>query len=210
MKKKNPIRLLVVDDHFFVRMGLSGSLNSEHDMTVVAEADNGRQAIEKFRQHRPDVVIMDGRLPGMSGAETVQALRREFPEARVLMLSIDEAEEDVYRAIQAGAAGYLAKAVQLRELLQAVRAVHAGERYLPPSISARLASRVTHDPLSARELEVLHLIVAGRSNKEIGAQLNIAETTVKLHVRSLLAKLGVSDRTQATTEALRRGLVHLS
>ena len=129
---KSKIRLLVVDDHFFVRMGLAGSLNAEPDLRVVAEADHGALALKLFREHRPDVVLMDGRLPGRSGVETLVALRREFPDARVLMLSIDEGEEDVYRALQAGAAGYLPKATQLQELLQAIRVIHAGQRYLPP------------------------------------------------------------------------------
>lgn len=129
------IRLLVVDDHFFVRMGLAGSLNAEADLQVVAEADNGLQAIQQFREHRPDVVLLDGRLPDLSGAQTLVKLRQEFPTARVLMLSIDEGEEDIYRAMQAGAAGYLPKATQLQELLKAIRAIHAGERYLPPALA---------------------------------------------------------------------------
>jgi DNA-binding NarL/FixJ family response regulator len=129
------IRLLVVDDHFFVRLGLAGSLNAEPDMCVVAEADNGTQAIQLFREHQPDVVILDGRLPGVSGAETLTALRHEFPKARVLMLSIDAGEEDVNRALQAGAAGYLSKATHLQELLQAIRAIHAGERHFPATLA---------------------------------------------------------------------------
>lgn len=136
------IRLLVVDDHFFVRMGLTHALNGEPDLCVVAEADNGEQAIKLFREHRPDVVILDGRLPGLSGVETLAKLRQEFPKARVLMLSIDEAVEDVQRALEAGAAGYLSKATQLQELLQAIRAIHAGKCFLPQALAARLSPSV--------------------------------------------------------------------
>jgi two-component system NarL family response regulator len=138
VSRDTQIRLLVVDDHFFVRIGLACALSAEPDMCVVAEADNGEQAVRRFREHRPDVVILDGRLPGLSGIETLTTLRHEFPKARVLMLSIDEGAEDIHRALQAGAAGYLSKAAQLQEVLQAIRAVHAGERFLPRFLAARL------------------------------------------------------------------------
>jgi len=151
------IRLLVVDDHFFVRMGLACALTAEPDMRVVAEADNGEQAIQLFRVHRPDVVILDGRLPGLSGVETLGKLRQEFPDARVLMLSIDDGEEGVLRALQAGASGYLAKSTRLEELLRAIRAIHAGERYIPPALSARLplhsGSSLTNESEIASELK---------------------------------------------------------
>lgn len=203
------IRLLLVDDHFFVRMGLAASLNGEPDMAVVAEAGGGRAAIELFRQHQPDVAILDRRLPDLDGVETIGVIRRDFPQARFVMLSVDDGEDDIYSAIQAGALAYLTKDVQRDELLLAVRTVHGGERYLPQEIAGRLASRVGRPELSSREMEVLRWIARGLSNKEIGDRLTIAEPTVKLHVRNLLAKLGVSDRTQATTEALRRGIIHL-
>lgn len=206
---KSKIRLLVVDDHFFVRMGLTGSLNAEPDLRVVAEADNGALAIKLFREHRPDVVLMDGRLPGLSGVETLTALRREFPEARVLMLSIDEGEEDVYRALQAGAAGYLPKATQLQELLKAIRAVHAGECFLPPALAARLAERGPGATLTARELEVLELVSKGLSNREIAATLGCSETTAKWHLKNIMAKLDVTDRTEATRVAVERGILHV-
>jgi len=206
---KTKLRLLVVDDHFFVRMGLTGSLNAEPDLRVVAEADNGALAIKLFREHRPDVVLMDGRLPGLSGVETLAALRREFPDARVLMLSIDEGEEDVYRALQAGAAGYLPKATQLQELLQAIRTVHAGERFLPPALAARLAERGPGATLTARELEVLELVSKGLSNREIAAALGCSETTAKWHLKNIMSKLDVTDRTEATRVAVERGVLHV-
>ena len=162
--KAKKIRLLLVDDHFFVRMGLAVSLNAEPDMRVVADAANGPKALELYREHRADVVLMDGRLPGMSGTETLSALRREFPEVQVLMLSVDEGEEDVYRAMQAGAAGYLPKAALPEELLRAIRTIHAGDHYLPPALVARLAQRAPGATLTARELEVLELIAKGMSN----------------------------------------------
>jgi DNA-binding NarL/FixJ family response regulator len=207
--KKPQIRLLVVDDHFFVRMGLTSSLNAETDMQVVAEADNGAQAIKLFRQHRPDVVILDGRLPGMSGAETLSAIRGEFPEARVLMLSIDEGEEDVFRALQAGAVGYLPKAAQLQELLRAIRAIHNGERYLPSALAARLAQRGSGATLTERELEVLELVSKGLTNREIAAALSCSETTAKWHLKNIMQKLDVTDRTEATRAAIERGILHL-
>lgn len=206
---KHRIRVLVVDDHFFVRMGLAGSLNAEADLRVIAEADNSQQAIKLFREHRPDVVLLDGRLPGLSGVETLTALRREFPGARVLMLSIDEGEEDVYRALQAGAAGYLPKATQLQELLRAIRAIHAGERYLPPALAARLAQRGPGATLTARELEVLELVSKGLNNREIGHALGCSETTSKWHLKNIMQKLDVTDRTEATRVAVERGILHV-
>jgi two-component system NarL family response regulator len=203
------IRLLVVDDHFFVRLGLAGSLNAEPDMRVVAEADNGPQALKLFREHQPDVVLLDGRLPGPSGLDTLVALRRDFPGARVLMLSIDDGEEDVFRALQAGAAGYLPKATQLQELLRAIRAIHAGERYLPPALAARLAERGPGVTLTARELEVLELVSKGLTNREIGAALGCSETTAKWHLKNIMQKLAVTDRTEATRAAVERGILHV-
>lgn len=203
------IRLMVVDDHFFVRMGLACSLNGEPDMRVVAEADHGLQAIKLYREHRPDVVLLDGRLPGLSGVETLAALRGEFPDARVLMLSIDEGEEDVYRALQAGAAGYLPKATQLDELLLAIRTVHAGGRYVTQAVAARLAERGPGAALTGRELEVLELVSKGLSNREIGSVLGCSETTAKWHLKNIMQKLEVSDRTEATRVAVERGILHL-
>jgi DNA-binding NarL/FixJ family response regulator len=207
MKKK--IRIMVVDDHFVVRMGLSGSINLEPDMTVEAEAASGPRAIEQFRKHRPDIVLMDLILPGMSGVEATRAICKEFPEASVIMLSTHDGEEDIYRSLQAGARTYLIKTAAREDLLHAIRAVHSGERCISPAIGARLAERMTRAELTAREIEVLKLVAKGRSNKEIGSELGIAEVTVKLHVGHILAKLNARDRTQATTTALQRGILHL-
>ncbi|MEI8290092.1 MAG: response regulator transcription factor [Verrucomicrobiota bacterium] len=207
--KKNKIRLLVVDDHFFVRMGLTGSLNAEPDLQVVAEADHGKQAIKLFREHRPDVVLMDGRLPGLSGAETLAAIRKEFPDAKALMLSIDEGEEDIHRAMAAGAAGYLPKATQLQELLKAIRAVNAGERYLPDALAARLAERGPGETLTTREREVLELASKGLTNREIASAIGCSETTAKWHLKNVMQKLDVTDRTEATRVAVERGILHV-
>jgi len=207
--KRTFIRLLVVDDHFFVRMGLTGSLNAEADLRVVAEADNGTQALKLYREHKPDVVIMDGRLPGLSGVEALTALRREFPNARVLMLSVDEGEEDVYRAMQAGAAGYLPKSTQLQELLRAIRAIHAGEKYLPPALADRLAERGSGATLTTREREVLELASKGLTNREIGQTIGCSETTAKWHLKNVMQKLEVTDRTEATRVAVERGILHV-
>lgn len=203
------IRVLVVDDHFMVRMGLASSVNTEPDLLVVAEASNGSQALDAYRKHRPDVTLMDLRLPDRSGIEVTLELCAEFPAARIIVLSTYDGDEDIYRALQAGAWAYLLKSVLREQLLEAIRAVAHGHRYLPPEVAARLAERMPRSDLSARELEVLRLIVKGRSNKEIAAGLFIAEVTVKLHVSHLLSKLRVQDRTQLATEAIRRGIIYL-
>ena len=207
MKKK--IRILVVDDHFVVRMGLGHSINTELDMVVESEASTGPLAIEYFRKHRPDVVLMDLKLPGMSGIEATSAICQEFPDAVIIMLSTHDSEEDIYRSIQAGARTYLIKTAAREDLIQTIRAVHAGERSISPDIGARLAERMTRAELTAREMEILKLVARGRSNKEIGSLLAIAEVTVKQHIGHILTKLKASDRTQATTIALQRGILHL-
>jgi two-component system NarL family response regulator len=206
---KKRIRVMVVDDHFVVRMGLSGSINVEADMMVAAEASTGEQAVATYRKDRPDIVLMDLKLPGISGVEATKAICKEFPGAAVIMLSTHDGEEDIYRSLQAGARTYLLKTAARNELIDTIRAVHAGERAISPVVGARLAERMTHPDLTAREIEVLQLIVKGKSNKEIAADLSIAEVTVKLHVGHILTKLGVNDRTQATTTALQRGIIHL-
>ena len=208
-KYPKPIRILVVDDHFMVRMGLSASLNAEPDMQVIAEAANSQAAIEAFRTHRPTLVIMDVRLPGVSGSATTAALLREFPEARILMLSTHSGEEEVFRSLQSGARGYILKSVMREELLRAIREVYAGNRYVDPSVAPMLAARVSHRSLTRRELEVLRLVAKGLGNKEIAVSLAIAEVTVKLHVSHVLEKLEVKDRTQAATAALQRGIISL-
>jgi DNA-binding NarL/FixJ family response regulator len=209
MQPVQKIRVMFVDDHFLLRIGLAASLSVEQDISVVAEASDGESAISLFRQHRPDITVMDWRLPGLSGVETTAAILQEFPEARIVMLSIYDGEEDIYRAMQAGALGYLLKSVKRETLLEAIRAVHAGKRFMQPEVASRLAERVAHTELSEREEEVLRLIVKGRSNKEIASALFLAEITVKIHVSSILNKLCVQDRTQAATVAIQRGLVHL-
>jgi two-component system NarL family response regulator len=207
MKKK--IRILVVDDHFVVRIGLAGSINLEPDMVIEAEASTGLLAIEYFRKHHPDIVLMDLKLPGMGGVEATSAICEEFPDAAIIMLSTHDGEEDIYRSIQAGARTYLLKTAAREDLIRTIRAVHSGERCISPAIGARLAERMTRTGLTAREIEVLKLIAKGRSNKEIGSALGIVEVTVKLHVGHILTKLKASDRTQATTTALQRGILHL-
>lgn len=209
MKTSKSIRILVVDDHFMVRMGLSASLNVEDDMQVVAEAGTGEAALEAYRKHSPTIVIMDVRLPGMSGADATASLLTDFPDARVLMLSTHSGEEEVYRAMQAGARGYILKSVVREELLHAIREVHAGRRYLDAAVASQLAERLSHRSLTGRELEVLRMVAKGLGNKEIAGALNIAEVTVKLHVSHVLEKLNVKDRTEAATAALHRGIISL-
>ena len=203
-----PIRVLVVEDHNVVRQGLVALIKTVPDMAVVGEASDGKQAVEFFRQHKPDVTIMDLRLPVMSGVEAITAIRREYPAARVIVLTTFDGDEDIYRALQAGARGYLLKDMSGDDLMDAIRTVHAGKSRIPAAVAQRLADRMVGPELTARELEVLKLIVAGKSNKEIGLALFISEATVKTHINNLLSKLGVSDRTQATTTALQRGIVH--
>ena len=203
------LNLMLVDDHYLVRMGLASIIALEPDMTVCAEASSGEQARALFGTHRPDVTLMDQRLPGMSGSDTVQAIRADFPEARIVMISTYVCDEEIYGALQAGAMGFLVKSVQREELTRAIRKAAAGQRHIPAEVATRLADRVTRSQLSTRELEVLKLLVGGRRNREIAGALDISEGTVKLHVSSILAKLGVADRTEAVTRALQWGIVQL-
>ncbi len=209
MTHSKPIRILVVDDHFMVRMGLSASLNIEPDMQVVADVGTAEAAVEAYRKHNPTLVIMDVRLPGTGGTECTAAIIREFPNASILMLSTHSGEEEVYRALQAGARGYVVKSVMREELLRAIREVHNGRGYLDPGVAAVLAQRMSHRSLTTREFEVLRMVAKGLGNKEIAAALNIAEVTVKLHVSHVLEKLNVKDRTEAATAALQRGIISL-
>ncbi len=203
------VRLLVVDDHTVVRQGFIALLSTVPDMRVVAQAADGAQAIALYRQHQPDVTLMDLRMQGMNGVETITAIRNEFPAARIIVLTTFDGDEDIYRALQAGARGYLLKGMDTDELLSAIRAVHSGKSRIPAPVAERLAERMSTPQLTERETDVLRLIVGGNSNKEIAAALFISEATVKTHINSLLGKLGVSDRTQAATTALQRGIVHL-
>jgi DNA-binding NarL/FixJ family response regulator len=203
------IRILVVDDHNVVRQGLVALINTVPSMAVVAEASDGRRAIELFRQYHPDITLMDLRMPGLGGVEAITEIRREFPQARIIVLTTFDGDEDIYRALQAGARGYLLKGMDSDVLMEAIRTVHAGKSRIPAAVAQRLADRMSTTELTGREMDVLKQIVAGHSNREIGSLLHISEATVKTHINSLLSKLNVTDRTQAATTALQRGLVHL-
>jgi two-component system NarL family response regulator len=203
------IRILVAEDHLVARVGVSTIVNMQPDMTVVAEASNGHQAVELFRKHRPDVTLLDMRMPGMGGVEAATAIRAEFPNARMIALTTYGGDEDIRRALAAGVLAYLTKDVLHDELLKAIRAVNEGHTYLPAAVAAALAAQLPRPDLSAREVQVLELIVQGLPNKQIAYTLNIAEHTVKNHVKNILSKLGVQDRTQAATAAIQRGIIHL-
>ena len=203
------IRILVAEDHLVARVGVSTIVNMQPDMVVVAEATNGQQALELYRQHLPDVTLLDMRMPVLGGVEAAAAIRAEFPNARLIALTTYGGDEDIRRALAAGVQAYLTKDVLHDELLKAIRAVHAGQTYLPAAVAAALAAQIPRPDLSAREVQVLDLIVRGLANKQIAYTLNIAEHTVKDHVKSILSKLGVQDRTQAATAAIQRGIIHL-
>ena len=203
------IRVLVADDHPIVRSGLGALVDDHPSMRLVAEAETGAEAVALAMAHRPDVILMDLRMPVMSGVEAIRAIRSAWSDARVIVLTTYDGDEEIYQALQAGAQAYLLKDASRVELLEAVEAVHRGEKRIPPEIGAKLAERVAGQDLTPRELDVLRAIVDGRSNKEISHALSLTEGTVKFHVNNILAKLGVNDRTQAATEALRRGFVRL-
>jgi DNA-binding NarL/FixJ family response regulator len=203
------IRILVAEDHLVARVGVTTIVNLQPDMTVVAEAANGQQAVEMFRKHLPDVTLLDLRMPGMSGVEAATAIRAEHPNARMVALTTYGGDEDIRRALSAGVQAYLTKDVLHDELIKAIHAVHAGQTYLPAAVAAALAAQMPRPDLSAREVQVLELIVRGQANKQIAYSLSIAEHTVKNHVKNILSKLGVQDRTQAATAAIQRGIIHL-
>ena len=203
------IRILIVEDHHVVRQGIIALLRTYADVEVVGEASDGLEAIERYRALRPDIALMDLQLPRLNGADAISRIRAEFPGARFIVLTTFDGDEDIFRALQAGAKAYLLKGMTGEELLAAIRTVHKGKASIPPSIAEKLAERVSGQQLTGRELNVLERIVAGRANKEIALDLNISEATVKSHVNNLLGKLGVADRTHAATVAIQRGLVHL-
>lgn len=203
------IRILTVDDHQLIREGLAALIRDAPDLTLVAEATNGGEAIREFRAHRPDVTIMDLRLPDMSGIDALVAIRKEFSDARVIVLTIFEGDAEMARAFKEGAAGYFLKTTPPRDLREAIRQVHAGEKSVPWEVGARLVDQLRADPLTPREIAVLQELAAGGGNREIGARLAIAEETVKVHMKHALQKLGAVDRTQAVVIALRRGIIHL-
>lgn len=206
---KGKIRVLIVDDHFMARLGLSVPIKREPDMSVVAEARNGALAVSLFREHQPDVVIMDFRLPDTSGPDVALAIRGDFPAARILMLSAFDGEEDIWRAVNAGVRGYLTKDAEREEVLAAIRQVHGGETVFPAHVAAKISARQGREPLIPREVEMLRLIVRGYSNKEIATMLRMSEGLVKLHVSKILEKLEAPDRTRAATLAIERGIVRL-
>lgn len=209
MSVASKFRVLVVDDHPTMRLGIVAIINAQKDMTVCAQAGNGEEAVRQFQKARPDVTLMDLRLPGMSGLEALRAIRRDDPTARCVVLTTYEGDEDIHQSLAAGAAGYLIKAMSNETLVDALRKVHAGNKFLPAPVAESLAARTPNSDLSPREREVLSLIVQGKSNKEIAGHLGITEATVKCHVSVILERLGVTDRTQAVVTALQRGLEHL-
>ncbi|HUK24600.1 MAG TPA: response regulator transcription factor [Terriglobales bacterium] len=203
------IKVMVVDDHPLMRVGVACIVNARPDMTVVAQTGSGEEAITLFSQHKPDVTLMDLRLPGMSGVDAIRGIRATFPRARFVVLTTYEGDADIHRALEAGAQGYVIKGMPYQTLVDALQRVHHGGRFLPPPVARTLAARMPDSDLSAREQEVLRLLASGRSNKDIASLLGITEATVKCHVSAILLRLNVNDRTEAVVTALQRGLVHL-
>ena len=209
MNSDGKIRVMVIDDHPLLQVGIAAIINARSDMTVVGQAETGEQAVALFPRCRPDITLVDLKLPGMNGVATIEAIRKSQPKARFIVVTTYDGDEDIHRALEAGAQGYIIKGMPYPALVQALHKVHAGGRFLPPPLANVLASRLPDSDLSARELEVLHLLVAGKSNKDIAHSLEITEATVKSHVSAILMRLDVNDRTQAVVKALQRGLVHL-
>ena len=205
----NLIRIVTVDDHPLLRKGIAALVNGEPDLKLVAEASNGSEAIDAFRSHRPDVTLMDLQMPEVDGIDAIDRIRREFPEARIIVLTTYSGDTQVLRALKAGARGYILKGHVHKELLDAIRAVHAGQKRIPPEIAAQLADHATDDALTEREIDVLKLVAAGNANKQIADQLSIGEATVKSHVSNILSKLGANDRSHAVTIGLKRGIIDL-
>ncbi len=208
-RKSDPIRILIADDHNVLRDGLAAIIRQECDLDVVGEVGDGRQAVEQWKKQRPDVTLMDLRMPGLDGVNAIYEIRAADPGARIIVLTTFDGDEDIYRGLRAGAKSYLLKDVRREELFQCIREVHAGRTFIPPAIAAKLAERLPGDELSPRELEVLRLLAEGKPNKLIGVALSITEVTVKSHVQSLFKKLNVLSRTEAIAVANRRGLLHL-
>jgi DNA-binding NarL/FixJ family response regulator len=203
------IRILAVDDHFLVREGIATFIAAQSDMRLIAEATNGREAIQQFREHHPDVTLMDLQMPEMNGLDAIIAIRNEFRDARIIVLTTYKGDAQILRALKAGARAYLLKSLLRKELLETIRAVHAGHKRIPPEIASQLAEHAADDALTLREIEVLRLLAGGNANKLIADKLSIAEETVKFHVRNILSKLGASDRTHAVAIALKRGIIEL-
>jgi len=209
MIQTKPIRIMSVEDHPVFREGLAAMISFEQDMLLVARASNAVEAVAEFRHHRPDVTLMDIKLPGTNGTDTLIAIRGEFPEARIIMLTTSDCDGDIQRALRAGASGYILKSMHMDELLSVIRSVHAGRRQVPPDVAARLAEHLGDEDLTARELDVLRLIHDGYRNKQIADKLSISENTVNFHIKNLVDKLQANDRTHAVTIALRRGLLQI-
>jgi len=209
MSRTDPIRILSVDDHPVFREGLSTIITSQQDMALIAQAANALEAVTEFRRHRPDITLMDLRLPGTNGTDTLIAIRGEFPRARIIMLTTSDSDGEIQRAMRAGASGYILKSTPKNELLAVIRAVHGGKRHIPAEVAARIAEHLGEEDLTTRELDVLRLIRDGFRNKQIADRLAIAETTVNFHIKNLVDKLQANDRTHAVTIAIRRGLLHI-
>jgi DNA-binding NarL/FixJ family response regulator len=204
-----PIRVLVADDHPVVRMGLAGVITQRPELELVGEVEDGQQAVARYRELRPDVLLMDLRMPVMDGVSAIKAIKSEFPDARILALTTYEGDVDIHRALEAGARGYLIKDMVLAEVLSAIRAVHSGERVIPLAVAARLAEFTPRTDLTEREVEVLRLVARGLSNRDVAGAIGRTDETVKVHLKNIFAKLGVADRTEAVTLALSRGILHL-
>jgi DNA-binding NarL/FixJ family response regulator len=209
MNADKPIRILIVDDHPVLREGIAAVLAGEKDIAIVAEAGNGRDAVEQFRQHRPDVTLMDLQMPLMSGTEAIEAIRAEFPDAHIIVLTTYSGDAQAVRALKAGASGYLLKSMLRKELVETIRSVHGGKKRIVPEVAVEIAEHHADDALSEREIEVLREVAAGNANKNVADHLGISEETVKVHMRSILSKLAANDRTHAVTIAVKRGIIDI-
>ena len=209
MNPSNPIRILSVDDHPMLREGIAAVLGAENDMVLVAEASNGREAVEQFRTHRPDVTLMDIQMPEVNGIDAILRIREEFPDARFIVLTTYGGDAQATRAFKAGAAGYLLKNMVRKELIDTIRTIHAGKKRIPPEIAIEMAEHHSDDALTEREIEVLRAVAAGNANKMVAQRLAVSEETVKAHMKNILSKLGANDRTHAVTIALKRGIIEV-